>query len=146
MKNIFSIPRILVFLLLSATLFSSCYSSRRSLAVEEGWELLGENKVNFVRDKDELIVTSRSLFTEIRFRVEDREVRIHDLKIHFQNGDKLEPSIDFVVPANQDSRIIELARDGRNISKIEFSYRTTGNILRGRANVIIYGKRYSPGY
>lgn len=146
MKHIFSIPRFLVLLLLSVTLFSSCYSSRRSLAVEEGWELLGENKVNFVRDKDELIVTSRSLFTEIRFRVEDREVRIHDLKIHFQNGDKLEPAIDFVVPANQDSRVIELARDGRNISKIEFSYRTTGNILRGRANVILYGKRYSPGY
>jgi hypothetical protein len=146
MKNIFSIPRFFVLLLLSVTLFSSCYSSRRSLAVEEGWELLGENKVNFVRDKDELIVTSRSLFTEIRFRVEDREVRINDLKIHFQNGDKLEPAIDFVVPANQDSRIIELARDGRNISKIEFSYRTTGNVLRGRANVIIYGKRYSPGY
>ena len=145
MKNM-SLPRITLLLLLSVTLFSSCYSTRRSVAVEEGWELLGENKVNFVRDKDELIVTSRNLFTEIRFRVEDREVRINDLKIHFQNGDKLEPAIDFVVPANQDSRIIELARDGRNISKIEFSYRTTGNILRGRANVIIYGKRYNPGY
>ncbi|HVG11476.1 MAG TPA: hypothetical protein VM843_00670 [Flavisolibacter sp.] len=146
MKNIFSIPRLFVLLSLSITLFSSCYSSRRSVAVEEGWELLGENKVNFVRDKDELIVTSRSLFTEIRFRVEDREVRINDLKIYFQNGDKLEPAIDFVVPPNQDSRIIELARDGRNISKIEFSYRTTGNVLRGRANVIIYGKRYVAGY
>lgn len=145
MKNM-SLPRITLLLLLSVTLFSSCYSTRRSLAVEEGWELLGENKVNFVRDKDELIVTSRNLFTEIRFRVEDREVRINDLKIHFLNGDKLEPAIDFVVPANQDSRIIELARDGRNISKIEFSYRTTGNILRGRANVIIYGNRYNPGY
>ncbi len=125
---------------------SGCFTSRRSISVEEGWELLGEEKVNFVRDKDEIIVTSRNQFTDIRFRVEEREVRINELKIYFQNGDKLEPSIDLVVPANQDSRLIELTRDGRTISKIEFRYRTTGNILKGRANVLVYGKKYYPGY
>ncbi len=133
-------------LTLSAAFLSSCSSSRRSIPVEDGWELLGEEKVNFVRDKDEVVVVSQSLFTDIRFRVEDREVRIADLKISFQNGDKLEPSIDFVVMANQNSRNIELAADGRAISKIEFTYRTTGNMLKGRANVLIYGKRYNSGF
>src|SRR4028118_1952325 len=101
-----------------ANVLSSCSSSRRSIPVEEGWELIGEEKVNFVRDKDEVIVTSRNQFTDIRFRVEEREVRIQDLKIYFENGDKLEPSIDLVVFANRDSRNIELAQDGRTISKI----------------------------
>jgi len=133
-------------LALSATFLSSCSSSRRSIPVEDGWELLGEEKVNFLRDKDEVVVVSQNLFTDIRFRVEDREVRIADLKISFQNGDKLEPSIDFVVMANQNSRNIELAADGRAISKIEFTYRTTGNVLKGRANVLIYGKRYNSGF
>jgi hypothetical protein len=129
-----------------ANVLSSCSSSRRSIPVEEGWELIGEEKVNFVRDKDEVIVRSRNQFTDIRFRVEEREVRIQDLKIYFENGDKLEPSIDLVVFANRDSRNIELAQDGRTISKIEFTYRTTGNILRGRANVLIYGKRHTLGF
>ncbi len=147
MKRLFTTHTyILLLAIASLGFFSSCYSARRSVAVEEGWELLGEERVNFVRDNDELVVTSRNQFTDIRFRVEDREVRIHDLKIYYPNGDKLEPNIDFIVPANQDSRVIELARDGRTISKIEFQYRTTGSILKGRANVLVYGKKYTLGY
>ncbi len=147
MKNIFSAKGLLVFSLLVLVFAAvSCYSNRRSLAIEDGWDLLGEQKVNFVRDKDEIDVRSRGVYTDIRFKVEDREVRINDLKIYFQNGDKLEPSIDFVIAADQESRIIELSKDGRNIDKIEFKYRTTGNILQGRANVLVFGKRYNAGF
>ncbi|HEY0057917.1 MAG TPA: hypothetical protein VGB56_02220 [Flavisolibacter sp.] len=126
------------------TMISACGSSRRSIAIEEGWELLGESKVNFVRDKDQIKVYSSNSFTAIRFRVEDRDVVIHDLSIFFTNGDKLEPNIDEVVVADQYSRVIELAREGRNIDRIEFRYRTTGNVLRGRAKVLILGQRYDP--
>lgn len=124
----------------------SCGASRRSVAVEEGWDLISEQKVNFVRDKDEITVSSRTPYTDLRFRVEDREIRINELKIYFPNGDKLEPKIDDVISADQFSRIIEIARDGRRIDKIEFSYRTTGNLLKGRANVLLFGRRYNPGY
>ncbi len=147
MKNIFIAKWLLAFsLFFSVFATVSCYSNRRSLAIEDGWDLLGEQKVNFVRDKDEIDVRSRGVYTDIRFKVEDREVRINDLKIYFQNGDKLEPAIDFVIGADQESRIIELSKDGRNIDKIEFKYRTTGNILQGRANVLVFGKRYNAGF
>src|SRR5688572_27628169 len=97
MKRVNNLKRIFYF---SAVLFSimtliSC-SSTRSIAIEEGWELLAERKVNFVRDKDEIDVTSRNEFTAIKFRVEEKDVRINDLRIVFDNGDKLEPSIDFI--------------------------------------------------
>ncbi len=147
MKNIFSAKGLLVFSLLFLVFAAvSCYSNRRSLAIEDGWDLLGEQKVNFVRDKDEIDVRGLGVYSDIRFKVEEREVRINDLKIYFQNGDKLEPSIDFVIAADQESRIIELSKDGRNIDKIEFKYRTTGNILQGRANVLVFGKRYNAGF
>lgn len=143
-----TIKEILGFSFISIIILSlaSCSSSRKSIGVEEGWELLSESKVNFVRDKDEIRINSRNQFTAIRFKVEDREVRINDVKIYFDNGDKLEPNIDEVILADQYSRIIELAKDGRYIDRIEFKYRTTGNILKGRANVILFGKRYYPGY
>jgi hypothetical protein len=121
-----------VVIALCTLFFTSCGSSRRSVGVEEGWELLSEQKVN-----------SRNQYTAIRFKVEDKDVRINDLKIYFRNGDKLEPSLDEVIPANQMSRIIELAREGRDIDKIEFKYRTTGSFLSGRANVLVFGKKYS---
>jgi hypothetical protein len=123
---------------------TACGSSRRTLGLEEGWELLGERKVNFLRDKDVMEVSSRNLFTAIRFSVEDKDVRINDLKIQFENGDKIEPALDDVIKAGENSRVIELAADGRRITSIEFKYRSMGSVLEGRANVVVTGRRYNP--
>jgi hypothetical protein len=124
---------------------NSCGPSRRSIAIEEGWDLLGEQKVNFVRDKDVIEVHSSYKFTAIRFKVEGHDVRLNGLKITFQNGDKLEPSLDDIIAADQYSREIELSADGKFVNTIQFRYRTTGNVLKGRANVLVFGKRYT-GY
>jgi hypothetical protein len=133
----------LSFLLIIAT---SCSSSRRSIGVDEGWELLSSQKVNFVRDKDEIQINSQNQYTALRFKVEDKEVHIHDLTVYFRNGDKLEPSLDAVIPADEYSREIELAAEGRYVDKISFKYRSTGSILKGRANVLVFGKKYYTGY
>ena len=123
---------------------SACGSSRRTFGLEEGWEILGERKVNFLKDKDVMEVSSRNLFTEIRFIVEDKDVRINDLKVQFENGDKIEPALDDVIKAGESSRVIQLAADGRRISNIEFKYRSMGSVLEGRANVVVTGHRYNP--
>ena len=123
-----------------------CNSSRRSIGIEEGWELLSERKVNFVKDKDEITINNRTPYTAVRFKVEDKDVHINDLTIYFDNGDKLEPNLDEAIPANQYSRVIDLGREGRYIDHIEFKYRSTGNILKGRANVLVLGKKYYRDY
>lgn len=132
-------------LLLMVMIGFSCGSSR-TIAIEQGWELLDDRKVNFVRDKDVVDVNSRSTFTAIQFKVEDQDIRLSDLKIQFENGDKLEPAIDETIAAGQSSRLIELGREGRGIDKVEFKYRTTGNVLQGRARVVLLGRRYDPYY
>ena len=132
--------------LLVITTVTSCGTSRRSIAIEQGWELLGEEKVNFVRDNDAINVTSSNRFTHIKFRIEDREVRLNNLKITLENGDVLQPALDDVVAPDQYSRDILIANEGRLIREISFRYRTTGNVLQGRANVLVLGKRYDRGY
>ena len=127
------------------TVLNSCGPTRRSIAIEEGWDLLGEQKVNFVKDKDVIEVHSSYKLTAIRFKVEGKDVRLNDLKITFQNGDKLEPALDDIIVADQYSREIELSQDGKFVNTIQFKYRSTGNILKGRANVLVFGKRYT-GY
>lgn len=82
----------------------------------------------------------------MRFKVEDKDIHINDLKVYFQNGDKLEPKINEDIQADQFSRVIDLGREGRYIDRIEFKYRTTGNILKGRANVLVLGKKYYRDY
>jgi hypothetical protein len=145
MKTILTRRFIAVFmLLLSITIFSSCGSSRRSIAIEEGWELLGESKVDFIRDKDQVDVISSNRYTALRFKVEKREIRLNDLNVVYQNGDKLSPVIDELISADQYSRDIELGPEGKSIRSVDFKYRTTGNILKGRGNVLLFGKRYVP--
>lgn len=128
------------------TVITSCSSSRKSIGVEEGWELLSSQKVNFIKDKDEIQLNSQTQYTALRFKVEDKEVHIHDLTVYFRNGDKLEPSLDAVIPKDAYSRDIELATEGRYIDKISFKYRSTGSLLKGRANVLLFGKKYYTGY
>jgi len=140
-KNCLSIASVAFVLVLV-----SCHSSRRSIGIEEGWELLSEQKVNFVRDKDEIVLNNRTPYTAMRFKVEDKDVHINDLKVYFQNGDKLEPNINEDIQADQFSQVIDLGREGRYIDRIEFKYRTTGNILKGRANVLVLGKKYYRDY
>jgi len=136
--------KIIVLLLLATTLLTaiSCSSTRRSIAIEEGWELLGESKANFVRDRDNIDVMSSNRFTAIRFIVEEKNIHLSGLNIVYQNGDKLNPVMDDELVAGQYSRDIELGPDGKSIRSIDFSYRTKGNILKGRANILVFGKRY----
>ena len=140
MKKILQAKTMVVVALLM--LLASCSSSRRSIAIEEGWELLGEEKVDFIRDKDEILVRSRSPFTAVQFKVEDKEVRLNYLKIHFQNGDKLEPNLNDIIGADQASPIIQISAEGRQIDKIEFKYRSVGKIFGSRANVLVLGKKF----
>lgn len=148
MKIISTLQRFLrISLFLSLAIISfSCGSTRNSIAVEEGWELLGETKAGFIRETDVINVNSRNQFTAIRFKVEGAEIKLSNLSVYFESGDKLSPAVDESIPAGQESRLIELAADGRTITKIDFQYRTVGSIIKKKANILVFGKRYHPGY
>lgn len=137
---------LLSFLSVAFFAFNSCSSSRKTIAVEEGWDLLGEKTVNFVRDRDNLTVYNTNRYTAIRFKIEKRDVHINDVKIVYENGDKLTPTIDDNIAAEQYSRVIELGPEGKSVRSIDFQFRTTGNVLKGRARVLVFGKRYQLPY
>ena len=134
-------------LFLSVAVISfSCGSTRNSIAVEEGWELLGETKAGFIRETDVINVNSRNQFTAIRFKVEGAEIKLSGLGVYFESGDKLSPAVDESIAAGQESRVIELAADGRTITKIDFKYRTIGSLIKKKASILVFGKRYHTGY
>lgn len=121
---------------------SSCSSSKKNILTPQGWAVLGETKADFIREKDIIKIYSLDRYTDIRFRVEDRAIKLSNMTIYFDNGDKLSPNIDNVIEADQYSRIINLADNGKKLDRIEFRYRTTGNVLKGRGKVILIGKPY----
>lgn len=139
------LKNIVLFLIATISIIS-CSNSRKTIAIEEGWDLLGESKVNFIRDRDKIDVLNTNLYTAIRFKVESKDVHISQLEIVYLNGDKLNPVIDDDVVAGQYSRDIELGPEGRAIRSVDFSYRSRGNIFKGRAKVLVFGKRYTQPY
>lgn len=141
-KNI--TPGLLLMAVLAVVL--SCSSTRNTIAIEQGWELIGETKVNFVRDRDQIRVMSNNRYTSIRFRVEKKDIILKNLNIVYQNGDKLAPLIDEQLTAEQNSRDIELGADGKYISSIEFSFRSKGSLLKGQARILVFGKRFEQPY
>lgn len=139
MKRIFYL---LIALISFSFIISSCSSSRKTIAIEEGWELIGETKVNFVRDRSSIDVLNSNPYTALRFKVENKAIRLKSFNVVFQNGDKLAPLIDSEIEADQFSRDFDLGPEGRSIRSIDFNYRSKGNILKGRAKVLIFAKRY----
>ena|SRR5664279_5720912 len=124
-------------------MIASCSSSKKNIVTPQGWVVIGETKANFVRETDVVKVYSLDRFTDIRFRVEDRALKISEMTIYFENGDKLTPKMEDVVEPDQYSRVINIADNGKKIDRIEFKYRTTGSILKGRAKITIIGKQYA---
>ncbi len=133
-------------IVLIVIIFSSSCASTKTIPLEEGWDLLGETKVNFIRDRDELKILNTTQYTAIRFRVENKDVHIKDVNIIYPNGDKLTPAIEEDIAAGQYSKQIDLAPEGKDIRSIQFSYRSTGNVLKGRATVYVFGKRKVNSY
>lgn len=133
-------------LIMFAVVTVSCGSSRKTIGVEEGWDLLGEQKVNFVRNTDVVTVYNTNRYTAVRFKVEQRDIRLSSVKVVYENGDKLTPTLDDDIAADQYSRVIELGPEGKAVRSIEFRYRTKGNVLKGRAKVLVFGKRYTQSF
>ncbi|MEO8415713.1 MAG: hypothetical protein ABI472_18765 [Ginsengibacter sp.] len=121
----------------------ACSSSKKNIVTPQGWVVIGETKANFVRETDIVKVYSLDRFTDLRFRVEDRTLKISEMTIYFENGDKLTPKMEDVIEPDQYSRVINIADNGKRIDRLELKYRTTGSILKGRAKIIIIGKQYS---
>jgi len=126
---------------------TACSSSRKTIAVEEGWDLIAEDYVNFVKDKDVIQVVSNTPYTDIKIQAEKKDIVIKNFKIVYLNGDKLSPAIGSVLKAGETSNAIHLSPAGKIVRSIEFKYRSTGSILKGRGRVLIFGKRlYSYKY
>lgn len=125
---------------------ASCATTRNSIAIEEGWELIGESKVNFGRDRDVIDIVNANRYTAVRYKVMYKDVRIQDMKVVFPNGDKLTPIVNANLVAGQYSKDIELGAEGKQVRSIEFNYRSKGSIFRGRAKVLVLGKRFVQAY
>ncbi len=104
------------------------------------WEKLGERKVNYGLDRDEILVTAREgRFTALKFAVQKSGINMHKMVVHYGNGDTQEIELREEIPAGGESRVINLEGNRRIIRKVVFWY-DTKNFADKRADLALWGR------
>ncbi|MCC6621070.1 MAG: hypothetical protein IT385_07430 [Deltaproteobacteria bacterium] len=108
-------------------------------APEARWEKLGQRQVKFVGDKDTIPVTYKEgRFTAIRFDIDDGDLEMFNVVVHFGNGEKFSPDTRWNFDQGSRSRVIDLPGEARFVKKVDFYYRS--KIKKGRATINLYGR------
>lgn len=105
------------------------------------WEKLGQRRVNYGLDRDEILVTVREgTFTALRLHAELAPLNFHRCVVHFANGSTQTFQISETVRAGQTTRLLDLTGNNRIITKVVFWY-DTKNIARRRGRVELWGRQ-----
>ncbi len=128
----------LAFLAGLAVFLASCMSvSQPSQRV-----LLGERMVAFKADHDVIEVGRyEGTFHSLVIFVEKNDVELFNLVVVYGNGERERFDTRLVFNEGSRSRALQFAGGQRRIRDIEFTYRTMGTWMEGRAHVLVYGVR-----
>ncbi len=126
-------------LLVSASLLlsSACASSR---AAPGDWDRLGSRQVNFVGDRDTIVVTaSEGRFDAIRLDVDRGDLEMYDVVVTFGNGERFSPETRWRFNQGTRSRVIDLPGEARFIKTVSFLYKS--KLRKGRATLTLFGRQ-----
>jgi hypothetical protein len=116
--------------------------SRPAAGAPGEWRLLGRTQANHSGDHDTIVVKGPfDNFRRIKFKVTDAPLNLRRMVVTYDNGepDKIDTRED--IPRGGESRVIDLRGVGqRSIRRIDFWYDTKG-ILRGNADVTVFGMK-----
>jgi hypothetical protein len=111
------------------------------LAAGAEFVLLGEKEVNFLVDRDDLVVGLKDgMFRRLRFEVEKNDLEMLQVIVTFGNGKTETVPVRHVFKEGSRSRVIDLPGQKRIIRKITFLYKTAGSLREGRALIRVYGQ------
>jgi hypothetical protein len=103
------------------------------------WKLLGQQTVDFRRDRDTIHLGDRAgRFRALMFKVDGAPLEVRNMVVIFGDGSRFRPDIRHRFREDADSRVIDLPGDRRYISQVDFVYRSVSR-REGRATVSLYG-------
>ena len=112
-----------------------------STSAEAQWTKLGQRKVNFGVDHDEIMVTAyEGRFRKLKMEVRKAPIFIRNVKIVYGNGQSTNIKVNRRIDRNSETRAFDLPGDKRIIRKIVFNYKSVPN-FRGKGLVVVHGKR-----
>ncbi|MCG6870996.1 MAG: hypothetical protein LJE84_01800 [Gammaproteobacteria bacterium] len=96
-----------------------------AFAAPGDWEMLGRRTVNMGVDRDEIVVGRRDgRFSRIKLVVRGFGIHLLDMKVVFGNGSVFDVPVNRFIPANGETRVIDLPGQRRVIRKVVLVYRS----------------------
>jgi hypothetical protein len=126
------------FLLVGLITLTNCATSNSQPSTK--WKLIGEKVANFKLDRDVLLVNSNQTFNQIKVRVLNSKVLMEDMQVEFGNGEVVDVPLREVFGADGYSRVIDLPRNNRHITRITFLYKTALKSIE-KATIQVWGRR-----
>ena len=111
-----------------------------AVATKHGWLHLGERTVTDRADHDVFFIQNpKRGLRALKFAVRRHAVEFRRIKITFANGKTQEHSLNAVIPAGGESRVLDLVGNERTVTKVEFWYDAHS---RGKHAIVkLFGKR-----
>lgn len=106
-----------------------------------GWHKIGETKVDFTKEREEVIVMGADKFASIKFKVTEAPIDLTSIEVFYESGDNQMVSIGYPIKAPGESRLIDLNGGERSIKKIVLMYKTIPNYKDKKAHVEIWGNK-----
>ena len=104
------------------------------------WEKLGQRKVNFKADRDEIGVgTYEGFYDALQVKVRNGAINMLRMVVHFGNGETQEIELRSNFTDGSVSRVIGLPGNRRMISKVVFWYETK-DFAGSKAIVELWGR------
>ena len=107
---------------------------------KKGWHKIGETRVDFKKERDEIVILGANRFSAIKIKVENAPVDFMGAEAYYESGDKQD--LQFLsksIKAPGESEIINLNGGERTLKKIVLVYKTIPNYKDKEAHVEIWG-------
>lgn len=145
-KNSYSSLLVLVTVLFFSSAFTTANPSTaishngQNIDAANKWEKLGQRRVNYGLDRDEIFVTARDgAFRALKLKVRNGGVNLHRCVVHFRNGQTQSLNIAQNLARGSETRVLNLNGNRRIITKVVFWYDTKNHSQR-RGLIELWGR------
>ncbi|NNF08611.1 MAG: hypothetical protein HKN21_17750 [Candidatus Eisenbacteria bacterium] len=103
------------------------------------WDALGSRVVHGKQDRDVIgVPRNQGPYRKLKVEVKGSALHMHNIVVHFANGQKYSPDSRLIFKKGSRSRTIDLPGDSRFINEITFRYSNLPG--GGRATVKVFGR------
>lgn len=106
---------------------------------EPGWQHIGQTTASFKSQNESIEVLGADEFSAIKLKVMEAPLHIERLQVFYESGDMEEIKIEQEIGKDDESRVINLKHEDRDINKVAFTYKTDANAEGEKADVALFG-------